>query len=320
MNLDTWLKQQTQEAGLIEILNSLATASTQILQHLRSADVDTLQSSSLTNVQGEVQQELDIISNDIVKAAMAGIKSVKALASEEEETVVPQNENGKYLVAFDPLDGSSNLAINISVGTIFSILPAIDSLAAKDETAFLQLGKNQLASGFFVYGTSCLFILTLGHGVYIFAYNPQTEDFCLFKNAVTIPAKTQEFSINMSNYHFWQEGVKDYIDLALLGKQAILAKQYNMRWVASMVAEAYRILVRGGLFSYPEDNRSGEYKGKLRLLYECNPIALIVEQADGIASDGKKRVLDLQPISLHQRVGVVLGSKEEVEIYLSYIK
>jgi fructose-1,6-bisphosphatase I len=276
-------------------------------------------SAGTQNVQAEEQKKLDVLSNEILLEANEWGGNLAALASEEMEhpaqipTAYPR---GEYLLLFDPLDGSSNIDVNISVGTIFSVLRCPEGVKQPDEAAFLQPGRRQVAAGFATYGPSTILVLTVGDGAHGFTLDPYTSSFALTHPDIRIPADTAEFAINMSNQRRWEPPVRRYIDECLAGKDGPRGKDFNMRWVASMVADVFRVLSRGGIFMYPRDARYKE--GRLRLMYEANPMAFIVEQAGGAATDGKTPILDLKPSALHQRVGVVLGSKNEVERVASY--
>ena len=235
---------------------------------------------------------------------------VAGLASEEEDTFVAANENGGYLVLFDPLDGSSNIDVNISVGTIFSVLAKPEGRLNTE--SFLQKGRDQVAAGYVLYGPQTQLVFTLKHGVFMFTLNENNE-FVLTKENPQVPASTKEFAINMSNTRHWQAPMQQYINELLAGDTGVRGKNYNMRWVASMVAEIHRILMRGGVFMYPQDKRDPSKPGKLRLMYEANPMSLILEQAGAAASNALENMLDIVPTGLHQRVAVVMGSREEVE-------
>jgi len=271
------------------------------------------------NVQAEEQKKLDVLSNEILLEANEWGGNLAALASEEMERpaqIPSPYPRGEYLLLFDPLDGSSNIDVNISVGTIFSVLRCPSGVTQPDEAAFLQPGRRQVAAGFATYGPSTILVLTVGDGAHGFTLDPYTSSFALTHEDIRIPADTAEFAINMSNQRRWEPPVKRYIDECLAGKDGPRGKDFNMRWVASMVADVFRVLSRGGIFMYPRDAR---YKdGRLRLMYEANPMAFIAEQAGGAATDGRTPILDLKPAALHQRVGVVLGSKNEVERVASY--
>jgi fructose-1,6-bisphosphatase I len=270
------------------------------------------------NVQGEIQKNLDVMSNEILLEANEWGGNLAALVSEEMEDVKPTPTHyprGEYLLLFDPLDGSSNIDVNISVGTIFSVLRCPKGVKA-DEKVFLQPGRNQVAAGFAVYGPTTQFVITVGDGAYGFTLDRETFTFVLTHGKISIPQDTAEFAINTSNMRRWEPPVKRYIDECLAGKEGPRGKDFNMRWVASMVADVYRVLSRGGIFMYPRDSKNKD--GRLRLMYEANPMAFIVEQAGGAATDGSTRILDIQPAKLHQRIAVILGSKNEVERVTSY--
>jgi fructose-1,6-bisphosphatase I len=273
------------------------------------------------NIQGEAQKKLDVIANEILLEANEWGGHLAAMASEEMEHPHPiphRYPKGEYLLLFDPLDGSSNIDVNASVGTIFSVLKCAEDVAVPTEKDFLQAGKHQVCAGFAVYGPSTVLILTLGAGVHTFTLDRELGSFVLTAENMKIDADTQEFAINMSNMRHWESPVKRYIDELLAGKTGVREKDFNMRWIASMVADVFRILVRGGIFMYPRDNKDPSKPGRLRLLYEANPMAMIVEQAGGVATTGRERILDIVPTSLHQRVAVVLGAKNEVERVTQY--
>lgn len=273
------------------------------------------------NVQGEEQKKLDVISNEIVTKAVLDSGVVAACASEEMDHCVACGceERRPYLICYDPLDGSSNIDINVSIGTIFSILPNphADATAPCDED-FLQPGDRQLAAGYIMYGPQTQMVLTLGRGVVMFTLDPRTNTYILTNDNVQVSEQAKEFAINCSNMRHWEEPVRRYIDELLAGKTSVRGKDYNMRWVAAMVAEVHRILCRGGIFMYPKDNRDPSKPGKLRLMYEANPMSWLMEQAGGRATNGHERILSIQPEKLHQRVAVFLGAKEEVERVTSY--
>jgi fructose-1,6-bisphosphatase I len=276
-------------------------------------------STGVENVQGETQKALDVLSNEILLEANEWGGNLAALASEEMEDVKPTPTHyprGEYLLLFDPLDGSSNIDVNISVGTIFSVLRCPRGVQEPDEKCFLQPGREQVAAGFAVYGPTTQLVLTVGDGAYGFTLDRETYTFVLTAEKIRIPEDTAEFAINTSNMRRWEPPVKRYIDECLAGKDGPRGKDFNMRWVASMVADVFRVLSRGGIFMYPRDAKNKD--GRLRLMYEANPMAFIVEQAGGRATDGKTRILDIQPQKLHQRIAVVLGSKNEVEVVAQY--
>ena len=276
-------------------------------------------SMGLENVQGEAQKKLDVIANSVLVEANEWGGQLAAMVSEEmpEPHQIPNRyPKGEFLLLYDPLDGSSNLDVNISVGTIFSVLRCPGNCAAADASTFMQPGSKQVAAGFAVYGAATILVLTVGNGVVGFTLDRELGSFVLTEERIEIPPETQEFAINASNARNWGAPVKRYIEECLAGKEGPRGKDFNMRWVASMVADVYRILSRGGIFMYPRDAKHKD--GRLRLMYEANPMALIVEQAGGAATDGSQRILDIQPTALHQRVGVVLGSKNEVELVTRY--
>ncbi|MDX1654812.1 MAG: class 1 fructose-bisphosphatase [Candidatus Competibacteraceae bacterium] len=280
---------------------------------LGSADTD--------NVQGEVQKKLDIISNEIMLESLEWSGHWAAIASEEMADALPIPagfERGRYLCLFDPLDGSSNTDINGSVGTIFSILPAPEGVTEIGNEHFLQPGTQQLAAGFALYGPATLLVLTIGQGVHAFTLDRGSGEFILTHSHMQVPPDTREFVINMANRRYWTEPMRRYVDECMQGTDSPRGVHFNMRWVGSMVADAYRLLCQGGIFMYPWDNKDPGKPGKLRLLYEVNPMGLLIEQAGGAASTGTQRVLELQPDSLHQRAPVILGSKNEVERVVAY--
>jgi len=282
---------------------------------------DVLGTAGSENVQGEVQKKLDIIANEVLIEANEWGGALAAMASEEMEGiyVVPNRyPQGEYLLLFDPLDGSSNIDVNVSIGTIFSVLKKPDGSAGVSEDDFLQPGSQQAAAGYCVYGPQTTLVLTVGDGVAMFTLDREQGSWVLTADDVQIPADTKEFAINMSNMRHWAPPVKHYIDECLAGKTGPRGKDFNMRWIASMVADVHRILTRGGVFMYPWDQREPEKAGKLRLMYEANPMSFLIEQAGGASTNGRQRILDLQPTKLHERVSVVLGSKNEVDRITQY--
>lgn len=315
------IEEQSHVAGatgdFTGLLNDIGTAIKVISNAVsKGALIGVLGSAGEENVQGEVQKKLDIISNDVMIKSNEWAGHLAGMASEEMDDLYPipaGKKRGKYLLVFDPLDGSSNIDVNITVGTIFSILRT--SKPGEDATLedFLQPGSQQVCAGFALYGPSTLLILTTGHGVNGFTLDRDVGEFILTHPAMKIPADTQEFAINASNERFWEWPVKRYVDECMAGKTGPRGKDFNMRWIASMVAEAYRILTRGGVFMYPKDTKDPSKPGRLRLLYEANPVGFIVEQAGGICTTGLQRMLDVPPTALHQRVPLIFGSKNEVE-------
>lgn len=268
-----------------------------------------------TNVQGERQQKLDVIANDIFLRTNEWSGLLAGMASEELDNpfAIPvQYPRGKYLLCFDPLDGSSNIDVNVSVGSIFSILRAPAGRDPRTED-FLQPGTEQVCSGYAIYGPSTMLVLTVGRGVHGFTLDPYLGEFFLTHQDMWLPASTAEFAINTSNRRFWEPAVVRYVDECLAGRSGPREKDFNMRWVASLVAETHRILTRGGVFLYPRDAKDPAREGRLRLLYEANPVAFLIEQAGGRATTGRERILEVEPTELHQRIGLVFGSREEVE-------
>ncbi len=282
---------------------------------------DVLGTAHTENVQGEIQKKLDIIANEVLIEANEWGGHLAAMASEEMEDIYPvpnRFPQGEYLLLFDPLDGSSNIDVNVSIGTIFSVLKRDDSGGAVSQADFLQPGSQQAAAGYCVYGPQTTLVLTLGAGVAMFTLDREQGSFVLIEDGVRIPEDTKEFAVNMSNLRHWAPPMRRYIDECLAGREGVRGKDFNMRWIASMVADVHRILCRGGVFIYPWDQREPEKAGKLRLMYEANPMGFIVEQAGGAATNGQQRILDIAPDALHQRVSVMLGSKNEVERVTRY--
>jgi fructose-1,6-bisphosphatase I/sedoheptulose-1,7-bisphosphatase len=268
------------------------------------------------NVQGEVQNRLDVLSNEVFVRMNEWGGHLAGMASEEMELPRPipaPYPRGKYLLVFDPLDGSSNIDVNVSVGSIFSILRAPTTEREPVEADFLQPGAAQVAAGYAIYGPTTMLVLSVGNGVSGFTLDPSLGEFMLTHPNLTVPADSREFAINTSNSRFWEQPIKRYVDECLAGAAGPRGKDFNMRWIASMVAEAHRILMRGGVFMYPRDTKDPSKPGRLRLLYEANPMAFVIEQAGGRASTGRQPMLGVKPSSLHQRIGVVFGSKNEVE-------
>ena len=289
----------------------------------KGALIGVLGSAGSENVQGETQKKLDVITNEIFIEANEWSGHLAAMASEEMDEIYPipaKYPKGKYLLTFDPLDGSSNIDVNISVGTIFSILRAPEGVANPTEKDFLQPGTKQVCAGYALYGPATMLVLTTGNGVNGFTLDNDIGEFVLTHPKMTIPEDTAEFAINMSNRRYWEAPVQRYVEECVKGKDGGREKNFNMRWVASMVAEVHRILTRGGIFMYPFDTKDPTKAGKLRLMYEANPMSFIVEQAGGVSSTGRQRIMEVQPSNLHQRVPVILGSKNEVERVVSYHK
>ncbi len=306
------------------LLNDITTACKKIACAVnRGGLIGILGSADTENVQGETQKKLDVISNDVMINALEWTGHLAGMASEEMDDPLPipaAYPKGKYLILFDPLDGSSNIDINVSVGTIFSILRAPEGCKQPSVEDFLQPGTEQVCAGYAVYGPASMFILTTGHGVNGFTLDRSIGEFILTHPDMRIPEQTGEFAINMSNQRFWDSPVKRYVEECVQGKDGPRGKDFNMRWVASMVAEVHRILTRGGVFMYPIDAklRNKGQAGKLRLMYEANPMSFVVEQAGGSSTTGLERIMEIAPSDLHQRVPVILGSKSEVARIESY--
>ena len=317
------LNSQLQEDGcpleLILLIRTLLAGCKEIAFRVNQGELAGVLGSTLSdNVQGERQKKLDVISNQILKDILSESGYVKAISSEEEDDVVACHPEGKYLVSFDPLDGSSNIDINSLIGTIFSILHAPQWMDAGDPSAFLQPGTQMVAAGYVLYGPSTMLVLTTGRGTHAYTLDKTHGGFLLTKGNIQVPQQTQEFAINMSNQRHWEEPIQNYVADLLAGDEGPRDKNYNMRWVAAMVGDIHRVLQRGGLFAYPYDNRDPKKPGKLRLLYEANPMSFLMEQAGGLSSTGKQRIMEIMPKEIHQRVPVIMGSKEEVEACLSY--
>ncbi|AMM23600.1 class 1 fructose-bisphosphatase [Variovorax sp. PAMC 28711] len=327
ISLTRYLVEQQRVDGKIPsqlrlLLEVVARACKSISMAVNKGDLGgVLGSAGSENVQGEVQKKLDIIANEVLIEANEWGGHLAAMASEEMDSiyVVPNRyPQGEYLLLFDPLDGSSNIDVNVSIGTIFSVLLKPEGHPGVQESDFLQAGSKQVAAGYCIYGPQTTLVLTVGDGVAMFTLDREQGSFVLTQENLRIPADTKEFSINMSNMRHWDAPVKRYIDECLAGTEGPRDKDFNMRWIASMVTDVHRILMRGGIFMYPWDKREPEKAGKLRLMYEANPMSWLVEQAGGMATNGRERILDLQPGKLHERVSVMLGSKNEVERVTRY--
>jgi len=273
------------------------------------------------NVQGETQKKLDVISNEVMIDHLKWTGHLAAMASEENEEIIQipaRYPKGKYLICFDPLDGSGNIDINLTVGTIFSILRCPEGSKNPTLKDFMQPGTEQVCAGFCIYGPSTMLIMTTGHGVNGFTLDRDVGEFILTHPNMNIPRDTAEFAINVSNHRFWEAPVRRYVDECIEGVDGVREKNFNMRWNASMVAEIYRILTRGGVFMYPMDSRLVKQGGRLRLMYEANPMSFIVEQAGGMSYSGYQRIMEVKPEDIHQRVPVILGSKNEIERIIKY--
>jgi len=318
------LDDNPDKEDLSYIINDIATAIKTIKTIITKGQLgDHLGLADNTNVQGEEQKQMDIICDDIFIANTQWRGLVAGMVSEEQEQMyhIPkQYKKGKYLLSFDPLDGSSNIDINMTVGSLFSVLKYKGDKETPSEEDFLQKGSEQLAAGFSVYGPANSILLTCGNGTFGFVLDEEEGEFILTEENIQVPESTNEFGINTSNQRFWDEATSEYIKDCLAGKEGPRGKDFNMRWVAAMVTDAYRILTRGGIYLYPKDNKVPVKEGRLRLLYEGNPIAMIMENAGGKASTGTQRMLDVQPTSIHQRIPLIFGSKQEVEKVEEYYK
>jgi fructose-1,6-bisphosphatase I len=319
MNLAQYLEQAT-DAHMGVLINAIADVSQSISAAVHKGALGgVLGSAGSENVQGETQKKLDIIANDMILDALASTGVVAGMASEELDdcSPVPGHSDRPFLVLFDPLDGSSNIDVNVSIGTIFSVLPNPD-VGEITNDSFLQPGTEQLAAGYVVYGPQTSLVLTFGKGVVAFTLDREAGQYIQTSESMDIPEDTKEFAINMSNQRHWYAPVQRYIAELLEGKTGSRGKDFNMRWIASMVADVHRVLTRGGIFMYPKDLRDPNKPGKLRLMYEANPMSLLVEQAGGKSFDATQRILDIQPTDLHQRCAVMLGSANEVQRVSDY--
>ncbi len=321
ISLSQYLIEKQREKNLIPaelrlLLEVVARACKRISYAVgKGALTGVLGAAGSDNIQGEAQQKLDVIANETLLEANEWGGHLAAMASEEMDHPYPipnRYPKGEFLLLFDPLDGSSNIDVNVSIGTIFSVLRLPEGVSEPLEHHFLQPGSNQLAAGYAVYGPSTLLVLTVGDGVACFTLDRETGSWWLTCDGMQVPEDTKEYAINASNSRHWFEPVQRYVADLTAGKTGPLGKDYNMRWVASMVADVHRIMTRGGIFMYPADQREPDKPGKLRLMYEANPMAFLVEQAGGSATNGRERILDIQPAKLHERVAVFLGSKNEV--------
>ena len=311
--LADYLNQHASSPALNDVITTVTNVGKNISQLLRKgALADILGEAGNQNVQGEDQKKLDVLANDLLLDALAKNTHCAGVASEELDDATPANDDGSLLVLFDPLDGSSNIDINMAVGTIFSVLPYERQGQTSENSDYLQAGNKQLAAGYLLYGTSTVLALTIADKVVMFSLDPETEDYVLIEDNVQIDADTSEYAINSSNYRYWRAPMQQYIDELIAGETGVRERDFNTRWVAAMVGDVHRILCRGGLFTYPFDTKYAHKAGKLRLMYEANPMSLLIERAGGGATDAVNRILDIEPTDIHQRVPVVLGSKNEV--------
>lgn len=315
--LANYLDAHTKDPALSDVITTVTEVGKTISGLLKKgALADILGEAGNQNVQGEEQKKLDVLANDLLLDALANNTHCAGVASEELDDATPANADGSLLVLFDPLDGSSNIDINMAVGTIFSILPYERQGQNIENSDFLQAGNQQLAAGYLLYGTSTVLALTIADNVVMFSLDPDSGDYILINDHVQIAADTSEYAINASNYRYWLAPMQQYIDELIAGKTGVRGRDFNTRWVAAMVGDVHRILCRGGLFTYPFDTKYPNKAGKLRLMYEANPMSLLIERAGGAATDAINRILDIEPTDIHQRVPVVLGSKNEV----NYVK
>jgi fructose-1,6-bisphosphatase I len=315
------LRQDNVPLDLISLIKTILAATKEISFRVSQGHLGDVMGSTLDeNIQGEVQKQLDVVANELFKDILLESGFVKAISSEEEDHSVAGDENGKYIVSFDPLDGSSNIDINSLIGTIFSIHEAPEDIKAGDDDMFKQAGDKQVCAGYVLYGPSTMLVMTTGSGTHFYVLDRTHGGFLLVERNVQVPTDTQEFAVNMSNQRFWQPAMQNYIDDLLAGDTGPRSKNFNMRWIAAMVGDIHRVLCRGGIFTYPADSRKPEQPYKLRLMYEANPMAFLLEQAGGLAMTSQGRIMDIEPESIHQRVEVIMGSKNEVEKCLSYYK
>ncbi|NQZ25749.1 MAG: class 1 fructose-bisphosphatase [Colwellia sp.] len=315
------LRQDNVPLDLISLIKTILAATKEISFRVSQGHLGDVMGSTLDeNIQGEVQKQLDVVANELFKDILLESGFVKAISSEEEDHSVAGDENGKYIVSFDPLDGSSNIDINSLIGTIFSIHEAPTDIKAGDDDMFKQAGNTQVCAGYVLYGPSTMLVMTTGSGTHFYVLDRTHGGYLLVERNVQVPTDTQEFAINMSNQRFWQAPMQNYIDDLLAGDTGPRGKNFNMRWIAAMVGDIHRVLCRGGIFTYPADSRKPEQPYKLRLMYEANPMAFLLEQAGGLAMTSQGRIMDIEPDSIHQRVEVIMGSKNEVEKCLSYYK
>jgi fructose-1,6-bisphosphatase I len=306
-----WAEGWPERGPAASTLLAMARATAEIASLVEGGPSEALGQTVGGNADGDAQKLLDVRANDIVLAELHEA-SVAAVTSEELDDVLVLDPAGKIAVAIDPLDGSSNIDANVSIGTIFSIFPA-RSETDPEFSAFFAPGRMQIGAGFAIYGPQTVLVFSLGSGTHAAQFDPGTGEFIVTRAHVRLPSAKREYAINASNYRHWDPAIRAYVDDCVAGKDGPRGSDYNMRWIASLVAEAYRILARGGIFLYPRDNRPGYGHGRLRLLYEANPIAFLIEQAGGAATDGVRPILDLIPRALHERTPLVFGARDEVE-------
>ncbi len=313
-HLAEWAGDDTQRRAIAETITNLAKACVEVAHIVALGPLaGDMASKRADHSDGDTQKELDFLSNKIVTDALKA-SPVAWMGSEENELAVPLNPGAPIVVNIDPLDGSSNIDTNVSIGTIFSILPA------KAASPLLQPGHKQLAAGYVIYGPQTGLVLTVGEGTHKFWLDPRNGEFLLLKANVQVPSVTREYGVNSSNFRHWDNSIKAYVLDCTLGAEGPRQEDFNTRWIGSLVADAFRILVRGGIYIYPADGRKGYTSGRLRLLYEANPVAMIMEQAGGACTTGTQRMMEIEPLSLHQRVPLIFGSKTEVEEVLHYYR
>ncbi len=314
------LKDDNVPNDLINLINTILVSTKELSFRVGQGFLSGYHGTTLDeNIQGEIQKKLDVVANQLLKDIILESDEVKAISSEEEDDIVAGHEDGKYLVSFDPLDGSSNIEINSLVGTIFSIMPAPADKKADDPSMFLQPGKNQVCAGFVLYGPSTTLAMTTGKGTHLYTLDRSHGSYMLTHKNIEIAEDTSEFAINMSNRRYWLEPMQEYIEDLVMGVEGPRERDFNMRWIAALVAEVHRVLTRSGLFTYPLDTKKPGV-GRLRLGYEANPMSFIIEQAGGLSMTSNERIMDIMPTDIHQRVEMILGSKNEVEKCLSYFK
>ncbi|WP_448214177.1 class 1 fructose-bisphosphatase [Colwellia sp. MEBiC06753] len=315
------LREDNVPLDLISLIKTILAATKEISFRVSQAQLGGLMGSTLDeNIQGEIQKKLDVVANELFKDILLESGFVRAISSEEEDTSVAGDKGGKFLVSFDPLDGSSNIDINSLIGTIFSIHEAIPGLEADDPAQFRQPGHKQVCAGYVLYGPSTMLVMTTGKGTHFYVLDRTYGGYLLVERNVQIPKDTREFAINMSNQRFWEQPMQNYISDLVAGEAGPRGDYFNMRWIAAMVGDIHRVLTRGGIFTYPADNKNPEKPYKLRLMYEANPMSFLIEQAGGLAVTSKERIMDIEPNDIHQRVEVIMGSANEVEKCLSYYK
>ncbi|WP_286270303.1 class 1 fructose-bisphosphatase [Thalassotalea hakodatensis] len=315
------LREDNVPLDLISLIKTILAATKEISFRVSQAHLGGLMGSTLDeNIQGEVQKKLDVVANELIKDILLESGFVRAISSEEEEHSVVGDENGKFIVSFDPLDGSSNIDINSLIGTIFSIHEARDDVPAGDSAQFQQAGTKQVCAGYVLYGPSTMLVMTTGKGTHFYVLDRTHGGFLLVERNVQVPKTTQEFAVNMSNQRFWQPPMQRYIQDLIAGDTGPREKNFNMRWIAAMVGDIHRVLTRGGIFTYPADSKDPKKPFKLRLMYEANPMSFLIEQAGGLAVTSQERIMDIEPDDIHQRVEVIMGSEEEVNICLNYYK